>query len=398
MGQPVIINWPLSSYTGWGLYALNLALSWSYDPEIQALCSHGIEPDRLAVDPLRNRVLLPFFARSTQFIETLQKVAGRVATVNIPIVHALGNQLLAAKAAHNVALQGTPSIGIFVFEHPLQKETVERGKRLSIIITGSTWNERLLRAYGIKNVRTVLQGIDPSHFHPGPKLGLFPGRFLIFSGGKAELRKAQDIVLAAFKLFATRHPEAMLVTAWHSPWPQFATGLNSSRIAAPVVFKQTAQLDVLGWAEANGIRADQVLDLGSVPNASMPAVLREMDVAVFPNRAEGGTNLVAMECMACGLPVILSRNTGHLDLIADDNCYTLHDQRQVPGFWTGVGDVSGWGESQVDEVVEQLEAVFTDKAEAARCGARAAETVGQLTWAAHSKAMKDVILSSCVSS
>jgi glycosyltransferase involved in cell wall biosynthesis len=47
----------------------------------------------------------------------------------------------------------------------------------------------------------------------------------------------------------------------------------------------------------------------------MPSVLQEMNVAVFPNRAEGGTNLVAMECMACGLPVILSGNTGHLDLI-----------------------------------------------------------------------------------
>ena len=38
-------------------------------------------------------------------------------------------------------------------------------------------------------------------------------RFLIFSGGKMELRKGQDIVLAAFKIFARRHPEATLVTA-----------------------------------------------------------------------------------------------------------------------------------------------------------------------------------------
>jgi hypothetical protein len=44
----------------------------------------------------------------------------------------------------------------------------------------------------------------------------------------------------------------------------------------------------------------------------MPQILREIDVAVVPNRFEGGTNLVAMECMACGMPVILSANTGYL--------------------------------------------------------------------------------------
>ena len=64
-------------------------------------------------------------------------------------------------------------------------------------------------------------------------------------------------------------------------------------------------------------RNNQVLDLGRVPNAGMPRILRECDVAVFPNRAEGGTNLVAMKCMACGVPTILSANTGHLDLIRD---------------------------------------------------------------------------------
>jgi glycosyltransferase involved in cell wall biosynthesis len=73
----------------------------------------------------------------------------------------------------------------------------------------------------------------------------------------------------------------------------------------------------------SGCARGQILDLGAVPNREKPSILCEMDVAVFPNRCEGGTNLVAMECMACGLPVILSRNTGHLDLIDGDNCFAL---------------------------------------------------------------------------
>ena len=103
----------------------------------------------------------------------------------------------------------------------------------------------------------------------------------------------------------------------------------------------------------------------------MPTILREMDVAVFPNRAEGGTNLVAMECMACGLPVILSRNTGHIDLIENDNCYTLDDQRQTTRGFAGIDGVQGWGESQIDEAVERLEQVYVDRAEAKHAFRRA---------------------------
>jgi glycosyltransferase involved in cell wall biosynthesis len=39
------------------------------------------------------------------------------------------------------------------------------------------------------------------------------------------------------------------------------------------------------------------------------------DVAVFPNRCEGGMNLVAMEAIATGVSVILANGTGQADLI-----------------------------------------------------------------------------------
>ena len=37
-------------------------------------------------------------------------------------------------------------------------------------------------------------------------------------GGKLEMRKGQDIIIRAFRLFSQRVPEAVLVTAWHNPW------------------------------------------------------------------------------------------------------------------------------------------------------------------------------------
>ena len=57
---------------------------------------------------------------------------------------------------------------------------------------------------------------------------MFDDRFVIFSGGKLEYRKGQDIVIAAFKIFQKRHPEALLITAWHNVWPQFMTGIEQT--------------------------------------------------------------------------------------------------------------------------------------------------------------------------
>jgi glycosyltransferase involved in cell wall biosynthesis len=110
-----------------------------------------------------------------------------------------------------------------------------------------------------------------------------------------------------------------------------------------------------------------------------PQILREADVALFPNRAEGGTNLVAMESLACGIPTILSANTGHLDLIATDNCYPLRTQRLVAGNAEYHG-TAGWGESDIDEIVAMLEAVYGDRHTAQQRGQAAAHRMQDWTW------------------
>jgi glycosyltransferase involved in cell wall biosynthesis len=141
-----------------------------------------------------------------------------------------------------------------------------------------------------------------------------------------------------------------------------------------------------------GLPADAVFDLGAVPQPKMPAILRDMDAAVFPNRCECGTYLVAMECMACGVPTVLSANTGHLDLTEPDNCYALSRQRPVDPGKASVAGAEGWGESDIEEIVEQLEAIYGNRGEALRRGARGAATLARLTWARQINALKTTIL------
>jgi len=390
MRQRVIINWGISSFFGWGVYGLNLAMNWLDDPDVEPMCAIPIVEDEVVLDPLQRRVLDPFFQLSANLQRNLQyaRMAGHC-HAECPVL----TWLDMGPGCLDSQMSGSPTFGVVFFETAdLGAEPLARAKETPLIITGSTWNQRVLAEHGLTNVKTVLQGIDPTLFHPAPRSNMLGNRFCIFSGGKLEYRKGQDIVLAAFKIFARRHPEAMLVTAWHSPWPHVARTLDVSPFTRPVTFTAEGRLDVNQWAIENEIDPSQVLDLGQVPNRQLPAVVREMDVAVFANRSEGGTNLVAMECMACGIPVVLSENTGHLDLIADDVCFPLHTQNPLPGIGAGIGNTPGWGESSVEEIVETLERIHADPDTAKRRGQRGAEMLAGLTWARTAEQMKELLL------
>lgn len=389
---PVSIHWQLSSYSGWGTVGINLFLEWANDDELVPLTSVP-HHNMIVVDGLRRQRLEPHLVQSEHLQSSIPRGGDGLVDINIPVLEATGNSWHCEP--HPGRLRGRPSISLLVFENTrFSPSAIESARPYPLIVTASRWNEELLRAAGVEHVRTVWQGVDRTLFHPAPRSGWYRDRFVIFSGGKVELRKGQDLVLRTFRVFAKRHPESLLVTAWQSPWPQFARDFGARHSVEPAPFTSSGQVDVKGWAVANGIREDQVIDIGHVANPLMPAVLREMDVALFPNRAEGGTNLVAMEAMACGIPCVLSRNTGHRDIMtspdaAEPNCYPLEHQRSVDDESRGT---DGWGESDVDEAVEMLEAVWRDRETAAARGARGAESMTALSWRSQASALKQAIM------
>jgi glycosyltransferase involved in cell wall biosynthesis len=395
MRTQVLIHWGISSYFGWGVYGLNLALHWANDPNIQPVCSRPIKTSGITVDPLRYRLLQQFFEESAKFDQRLKDYVktNPSAVVDVPLLMPLGDDFIGLPTAYNTRIEGRPTIGVTFFENAdLKPEAIKRACEYNKIITGSGWNESVLRGYGLNNVETVLQGVDPTLFHPASRSGMFGQKFLVFSGGKLEFRKGQDLVIRAFAEFGKRHSDAVLVTAWHSPWPQTARTLDSVPNLPSVHTTNDGRIDVDGWVRENGIPADQFLDLGSIPNSQLPQILREMDVGLFPNRCEGGTNLVAMECMACGMPVILSANTGHLDLIKDGNCLPLEQQTPVKRIQDQAEIMAGWGESSVAEIVEQLERVYHEREAAKEIGLRGANMLSQMTWQKTADLIKKLVL------
>jgi glycosyltransferase involved in cell wall biosynthesis len=377
--RPLVFSWGVSSFFGWGIYGLNLMLHLADHPAVMPFCAVQFGPLDVVLDPLRNWRLAALAEHSAPVWTALGAAEGAQVEIGATLLEGMGNGLVSPAGAHGKRLSGRPSIGVaFLDAATLGPEARRRADRFALIVAGSSWNAEVLRRQGIGPVATVLQGVDTALFHPGPRGGLFPGRFVVFSGGKLEYRKGQDLVLAAFRAFHQRHPEALLVTAWHSPWSELAARAVGHRGITPPPRATDGTPDVVGWAVANGIPEDAIVSAGLTPNIAMPHVVREADVALFANRCEGGTNLVAMECLACGIPTILSANTGHLDLLGHDIALPLKRQGTPQ---SAHYDTTDWGESDVEEMLEALEAVWRDRDAAAAQGTRAARFMSTMRWA-----------------
>ncbi|MDX2223514.1 MAG: glycosyltransferase family 4 protein [Rhodospirillaceae bacterium] len=371
--ERIAIGWQVGVPSGWGTYGVNLALE---------LARRGIVPElffavaRPTLTPSQADVLRPHLARQPANLARFRAGSG---ALEMPLLHALGDKLELPDVLSG--LTGRPELGLVFFESAvIPAERVESARRFAAVVAGSSWNAEVARRHGVHLVRTCLQGVDLGLFKPGPRTGRFASRFAVFSGGKLEYRKGQDLVVAAFKRFHARHDDAFLVCAWHNPWPEAARSLAASpHLTSAPGTDAAGRLDVSGWLRANGVPEGAFLDLGALSNAETPAILREVDVALLPSRCEGGTNLVAMEAMACGVPAILSRNTGHVDLIAPGNGYPLSFQIPI-GQITGRADMTDWGESSIAEIEQALEQAYTDATDRARRGAAAAAFMQTWSW------------------
>ena len=375
------INWQMAPNSGWGVLAFNLALEAERDERFLPVpLVQTIYPEHF---PTKHQpALKTILARERTALGLIEAHSGQDGKFHceFPVLHSLGNWF-GWESAEPERVRGSSNLGIiFLEEAEVNSRAIERSKRYDRILAGSTWNLQLLRRHGITHSEVFLQGIDPTLFALRPKAPPVSAQFRIFSGGKLEFRKGQDIVVEAFRRFRKRCPGAILMTAWHNPWPATVAGIERRGYVTGVPkVKADGKADIASWMVSNGIPASAIHDFGAVPNHLMPRIYAQTDLAVFPNRCEGGTNLVAMECLASGVPTVLSANTGHLDLVDETRCYPLTTQRPVEPI-AQIRGTDGWGESDPNELAELMERAYADREGALKRGAAAAEFMKPWSW------------------
>jgi glycosyltransferase involved in cell wall biosynthesis len=382
----VLMRWQAGSLSGWGLLGLNLFEQWAADRDIQPLM--GVRLDVRAfpgTSPLRYLAMLPAVDSSNKFLDALNAGNIDLQEEEVIAIDPFGNGLV--PALHATGRNGIRNVARCIFEDT-RIESTKAIEPYDDLLCASEWAAALLRAISDKPVTMIHEGIDHSLFFPGPRYGVLdPDCFYVFAGGKLEFRKAQDLVILAFREFAARHDDAVLVAAWHSPWPGSSAGFQG-KLPAPLGQDSNGVPQIRRWVTENGINPHQFIELPLTANSLLPLVLREMDCALQVSRCEACTNLPAKEAMACGVPVIVPNNTGTRDLIGADNCVALSSQDRVNGP-PGVG-TEGWGESRVEEIVEALEELYTDTEMRRRIGAQGAAWIleNRRTWSEHAARLK----------
>ncbi len=249
------------------------------------------------------------------------------------------------------------TLGYCFTEWPLTDKAKVNARQYDTLFAGSTWNAEQLTKAGIKRVQTLIQGVDMERFTPQPQSER--KGFVVFSGGKFEYRKGQDLVIAAMRHFMKQRGDVILMCSWHNPWPQsMASMVNSSFIDPKEPMKDLPQ--------------NRVIDLPPIPNEKMPSVYAQAHLGLFPNRCEAGTNLVMSEFIACSRPVIASYATGQKDVLGDGALKLSN----------GSYDPAGWFNPNVSDIIAHLEYAYQRRSELEDRGEQCRAMVERFSWKA----------------
>ena len=272
-----------------------------------------------------------------------------------PIIQAIHHDL----SPYIDYLNGSPKIAITFADRKIPQDLVNKSKHFDFIVAGSTWCKNILSDHGVDSI-VIHQGIDPLIFNSNrSEKNVFHDDFLIFSGGKFEIRKGQDITIKAYKVMQDKYPDVKLVCNW----PNAYTGTNGKE-----------------ELEKAGIDINRVIFVELFNNTYMAEIYQNTDIGIFPSRCEAGTNLVMMEYMACGKPAIATIKTGQSDLINSSNGLPLNSIGDYLLKDENGKTISIWEEPDVDHLVSLLEWSYNNRSKIKKIGKEASKTMSKKTW------------------
>lgn len=316
--KEIYLNMPVGEYYGCGVLGKNMLRVFSKMGDVKYVkkgFEHQITTDEDASLVKRHEVIVD-------------------KNVDSPFIHIINNGIFES----NVSFRGSPNIGwIFTEMEEFPSDVIKKLKRgFDIIVAGSEWNAEILRKHGVDAI-AIPQGVNRNIFNSNHERKELKDKFVIFSGGKFEYRKAQDLVIKAVAEFQKEHKDVWLMTFW--------ANIFSKRREMDVYIKNSSLTNTLMFP----FKEQKVL----------AELMCQTDIGIFPNRVEGGTNLVLMEYLACGKPVIASYLTGQKDVLNKD--YSFYAQN-------------------VEEILDHLEYAYRHRNVLKPMGENAEKAMGNFTW------------------
>jgi glycosyltransferase involved in cell wall biosynthesis len=173
----------------------------------------------------------------------------------------------------------------------------------ALVCVSETTAERLRASCPVRAPIVVApHGVDHARFtpiEPSPgadrtvlgQVGVPVDRPLVVFIGTLEPRKGVAPLVAAFDRVAATHASAMLVLGGQLGW-----GMEETERAL-----------------AGARHGDRIVRTGYLPDAAVPALLRQSTVVAYP-ALEEGFGLPALEALACGAPLITTEGTAMAEM------------------------------------------------------------------------------------
>jgi glycosyltransferase involved in cell wall biosynthesis len=216
------------------------------------------------------------------------------------------------------------------------------------VIVPSEYSRRAIRNSGVGlPIAVIGHGIDHSGLMPrvigdrakrGPVTHALPFTFLHISSGLA--RKGIEELITAYCLaFSRRDPVLLVIKTFDNPNNTIDTWverLTSRAKYAPAIQVVCEELD----------------------QRQIDFLYHVADALVLPSRGEG-FNLPAAEGMARGLPVIVTRHSGHLDFCNDENSFLIDCVYEFSASHLKIPN-SFWARPSIEQLVTTMKTAYRD--------------------------------------
>jgi glycosyltransferase involved in cell wall biosynthesis len=231
------------------------------------------------------RVVVASYGTGRQSFEVLKKCGGR-AVLSYPIAHNDYQARIYAEEAELAPEFAAALPRLADLPDAYSDQLAAECELADLIVVGSTFVRESFAALGYdrRRIFVVPYGVDTERFRPRAEPRP-PGHFRALFVGQIGQRKGVSYLFEGIRRFGQRDSELHVVGSFvrgHEVYKRYA-GL----------YRHTAH----------------------VPQSELPAVYHDADVFVLPTLIEG-MPLVVLEAMACGLPVITTRN-GPGDIVRD---------------------------------------------------------------------------------
>jgi hypothetical protein len=228
---------------------------------------------------------------------------------------------------------------------------VNCNKNCDQVWTPSNFCTKIFVDNGIKNCYTVPNGFDERFFNrdiPPYQYPFDEDTFIFLTVGNSQERKGTRILYEAFSEEFKENEKVALVFKSYAHWAwgavQYARNGISDELAAKynVSLAKDPRVYMFGNVEERFNEKENKYELHlvdpEIPFDKMGSLYTGADCFVLPTRGEG-FGMPALEAKACGIPVIITKSSGHMDFCRRHDTFLLNYEGKSKAFegynWQG---------------------------------------------------------------